>query len=427
MELRSDKAWLAWLPLAAIYFFSVFPRVAAPTTTFNDLLAEFSCSGAAVAGLGAMYFYVYGLMQVPTGILADAFGPKRVAVTGGFLIALGSIGFSQAPNLFLLYAARFFVALGSGLVFISVLKSVDLHFPPARFATLTAATTAIGGAGALAASVPFAYLVRSTSWRTGIALSGCACLAFCVLAAVFVTGKGAHAKHRPTQPLRHGIVAAFSNPRTYPPLLVNLGIFIQTYLLQGNIGSKFFEDRLGWSSVRASQQVFLLTLGILAGVFSVGFLSDRVFRRRKPVILLFAILGVPFWATIVLSTLCPIPSVVLTISVLAIGLSNGCPPLNYAVAREVNNPRTAGLSMGIANTAGMVASAMAINLSGFLLDWGGFTLASDGKTKVFSSCAYMLVSALGFAAAIGASVAAFFVTETGNMNVWQAHEEKRHD
>jgi sugar phosphate permease len=57
----------------------------------GDLQHEFAIGAAALGMLGATYFYVYALMQVPSGVLADTLGP-RVTLTAGMLIAgAGSI------------------------------------------------------------------------------------------------------------------------------------------------------------------------------------------------------------------------------------------------------------------------------------------------------------------------------------------------
>ena len=52
----------------------------------QELMRDFDISAAALGNLSGFYFYSYWLMQIPTGILADSWGPRRLLTFG----ALGS-------------------------------------------------------------------------------------------------------------------------------------------------------------------------------------------------------------------------------------------------------------------------------------------------------------------------------------------------
>src|SRR6185369_13261198 len=86
-------AWWRWSAFAlgaCAFFISFFHRVSTGAIA-ADLQHEFALGAAALGTLGATYFYVYALMQVPSGVLADTLGP-RVTLTCGLLIAgAGSI------------------------------------------------------------------------------------------------------------------------------------------------------------------------------------------------------------------------------------------------------------------------------------------------------------------------------------------------
>ena len=63
-----------------VYFDSVAPAVVAP-----ELMKEFGLYGGQLGILASMYFYPYGAMQIPSGILSDYLGS---AVFGGHLSSL---------------------------------------------------------------------------------------------------------------------------------------------------------------------------------------------------------------------------------------------------------------------------------------------------------------------------------------------------
>ena len=84
----SRQATLIFVVVMAAYTLSFFQRFA-PASIAQDLALSFETSAASLGVLAATYFYVYTLMQVPTGVLdvvaavsttsADAPGAKETA------------------------------------------------------------------------------------------------------------------------------------------------------------------------------------------------------------------------------------------------------------------------------------------------------------------------------------------------------------
>ena len=66
---------------ALFYLLGFFHRVA-PAVITSELMRDFQISAAALGNLSAFYFYSYVFMQVPTGILADRWGPRRLLTVG---------------------------------------------------------------------------------------------------------------------------------------------------------------------------------------------------------------------------------------------------------------------------------------------------------------------------------------------------------
>ncbi len=81
--------WIAFAIVALAYVLSFFHRFA-PAAISGDLQQTFHASGAELGGLAATYFYVYMVMQIPTGILVDTLGPRRVVAIGGIKVSAAS-------------------------------------------------------------------------------------------------------------------------------------------------------------------------------------------------------------------------------------------------------------------------------------------------------------------------------------------------
>src|SRR5215210_8191052 len=90
--------WIVFGLGVAAFWFSFFHRVA-PAALAGELTRAFDVSGAALGALAATYFYVYAIMQLPTGVLADTLGPRWTLAAGSLLAGIGSLVFAAASNL----------------------------------------------------------------------------------------------------------------------------------------------------------------------------------------------------------------------------------------------------------------------------------------------------------------------------------------
>ena len=81
-------AWAIWGLGSLVYLAAFFQRVA-PAVMTEQLMAEFALGGAALGNLSAFYFYAYVAMQIPTGLLADRWGPRKLLASGTAVATLG--------------------------------------------------------------------------------------------------------------------------------------------------------------------------------------------------------------------------------------------------------------------------------------------------------------------------------------------------
>ena len=120
---KTDLDRLRWTAFVVglAYILSFFHRFA-PAAISADLHQAFEASSVELGTLAATYFYVYTLMQIPTGVLADTLDPRLTVTAGGIVAGIGSILFGLAPDLALASAGRLLVGLGVSVTFISMLK-----------------------------------------------------------------------------------------------------------------------------------------------------------------------------------------------------------------------------------------------------------------------------------------------------------------
>jgi sugar phosphate permease len=92
------RRMLALAMVVAAYVLSFFQRFA-PAGIAQDLIAAFNTTASSLGVLAATYFYVYTVMQVPTGILVDTLGPRLILLLGGLVGGIGSLLFGLALSL----------------------------------------------------------------------------------------------------------------------------------------------------------------------------------------------------------------------------------------------------------------------------------------------------------------------------------------
>lgn len=157
-------AWSVWGLGALLYLIGFYQRVA-PAVIADRLMAEFAIGGAALGNLSAFYFYSYVLMQIPTGILADRWGARKLLTTGAALAAVGASLFAFAPDLAWASAGRLLVGGSVAVAFVSMLKLATHWFEPRQFALASGMALFVGICGGVFGGVPLRMLVEAFGWR----------------------------------------------------------------------------------------------------------------------------------------------------------------------------------------------------------------------------------------------------------------------
>ena len=173
MKQYSSKglAWLMWGLVAALYLIGFFQRMA-PAVMVDELMRDFSIGGAVLGNLSAAYFYSYAVMQIPSGLLVDSVGPRKVSTWGCFGAAVGILIFAWGPNLWFAYLGRLLIGCSVAVAWVSCMKLAGNWFPSNRFASVTGIALLFGNVGGVLAGVPLSEIVSWFGWRAAMAGSG---------------------------------------------------------------------------------------------------------------------------------------------------------------------------------------------------------------------------------------------------------------
>jgi sugar phosphate permease len=387
-------AWTIWGLGSLVYLAAFFQRVA-PAVMTEQLMAEFALGGAALGNLSAFYFYAYVAMQIPTGLLADRWGPRRLMASGTAVAALGGALFALAPGFELAAAGRLLVGASVGVGFVSMLKLSSHWVAPNRYALVSGLLLMMGLIGAVFAGVPLRLAVDAYGWR-GV-MAGFAALTALLAIALWLflrddpaeLGYASHFHEAGTK-VSHGhtpILASLAEVLSYRNIwlmmLVPLGFSGAVLTFAGLWGVPWLRQVHGLDpkSAAAITSAMLVAWGV--GGPLLGNWSTRL-GRRKP--LYFATGGVALlgWAAVVWLPL-PLP---LLVGVLALtGFVSGNIIIGFAWAKESVPLRLMGTASGVANMGPLMGGMFLQPAVGWMLDrqWTG---AMAGGARLYEAAAW---------------------------------------
>jgi sugar phosphate permease len=378
---RFDRTRIAILGILLAGFVLSFFHRTAPAAIAGELTQAFAINSAVLGTLAATYFFVYTLLQIPVGVLADTLGP-RVIVTGGALVAgAGSLLFGLAPSWEVAAVGRTLVGIGVSVAFIALLKTIAVWFPAHRFATLNGVAQFAGNLGAVIAGAPLAWIVSVASWRTVFVGLGVLSMALAAGSWIVVRDRpeqrGFPPVHAPPVATRsasatrtswtRALAQVMTNPRTWPAFFVNLGIGGSFLAFAGLWAVPFLQQVYGMPRNVAAQHGSLLLLGVALGALIIGALSDRL-RNRRDVMRTYAFLYVATWAPWLLHWQ---PSAAAGYAwFFLMGFLIPGFMLTWTVAKEENRPEHSGMATAVVNVGIFLGAGALQPLVGWVLDRG---------------------------------------------------------
>ena len=361
----------------ASFVLSFFHRTA-PAAIASELTRAFAINSAVLGTVAATYFYVYTLLQIPVGVLADTLGPRRILSMGSIVAGAGSIAFALAPTWEVAAAGRTLVGVGVSVAFIAILKVSAVWFPANRFATLNGVTMFAGNLGAVIAGAPLAWIVTQASWRA--VFLGLAALSIALGVATWL-----RVRDRPEQlgfapvhaPAAAGAAApahwaqalgrVLANAATWPGFFVNVGIGGSYLAFAGLWGVPYLEQTYGMTRVVAAEHTSLLLLGVAFGAVVVGMVSDRLGNRRG-VMRVYAVLYALSWLPWLLHAQWPLAATLAWFALMGLLIPGFT--LSWAVAKEVNRPEHSGIATSVVNVGIFLGTGLLQPLVGAVLDRG---------------------------------------------------------
>ena len=412
-------SWLAWSVwgVAAVFYLAGFYLRVSPAVMTTELMRAFNITARDLGNFSAVYFYTYVAMQIPTGVLVDSWGARRLLTFGALFAAIGTIIFGSTSNFVVAALGRALVGGATAVGWIVTLKLATHWFASRKFAMVSGLGLFMGNMGALVAQVPLRLGVEHFGWREVSIVSGVIVLVIALLAATFVKNDpredgyetfapdALHStQHVSAWTLFKGFRHVFAYRNTWLIFLAQGGFVGSMIAFTGLWGPPYIRARFGVPATTAAAVCSVMIACWAIASPLCGYLSDKI-ERRKPIYLAGAVLAAGGWAILFLV---PLPLAAFVPMSAVTSFACGAVIIGFAYAKESVPVHFLGTISGAINVGNMIGPMILQPAIGRALDlrWTG-ELANG--LRVYSASAFQS----GFLLIIGwATLTAFLVALT---------------
>jgi MFS family permease len=351
---RVKTAVVIWV-VTAVYYFYQYALRSSPSVMLPQLSQAFGLSALGVASMAGLFYYGYSPFSLVAGAAMDNLGPRKVLPIAAAAVGIGALLFATG-NSGLASVGRIMQGAGGVFALIGAVYIATKNFPASQAATLIGATQMFGMAGGSAGQFVVGPLIgNGLPWDrfwTGMGIVGL------VMGALLFILLPKEEQQKPREgAFRNALAALWAVARNPQSLLCGLIaglLFIPTTIFDMIWGVRYLQEGHGLDYATAVLRSSSVPFGWIIGCPLLGFISDRI-GRRKPVILGGAAVLLVCLAWILFGPPGLLPPFTLG---LVAGIASGAAMLPYTVIKEANPPQFGGSATGIINFINFTFSAL---------------------------------------------------------------------
>ncbi|OGT45173.1 MAG: hypothetical protein A3E83_07815 [Gammaproteobacteria bacterium RIFCSPHIGHO2_12_FULL_41_20] len=413
--IRSIHPWIICCIGMLFYCFNYFLRVS-PSTMQPELSQAFHITASQFGTLAAFYYYAYTPMQLPAGMIYDKFGARFVLFFACLIAAIGLSIFISADSFQIAGLGRFLIGFGTAFAYIGVLKLASLWLPANRFATVAGLTTAFGMACGALSQKYLSHVVEAVGYKQALhtAVIVGVLLSFVVLLIIRSRPQqtdNIHTQYSSMDIKQFGkaLQIIFTNPQMWLIGIIGCLLYLPASVFLDLWGIPYLKSVYQLTAEQAVNVSDLTFLGWIIGGPVIGAFSDRIRRRRAPLV------TTGFIAAILLGIIFYVPGIHLNqlyVIFFFIGFCCGAHPLCFPLGKENNPIQIAGTAVAVTNMLIMAGGAIFQPVVGKLLDMHTTSpLGLDNLPTYTASDYTFALSVIPIGVAIGIFLS-FFLKET---------------
>jgi MFS family permease len=415
----ASQSWLTLCLGIAFYFSGFFHRMVTGVMA-DQLMSDFNIGAASLGNFSSFYYYSYVAVQIPTGILSDYWGPRKLLTAGALLSSFGAFIFASASSIYAANMGRLIIGVSMGVAWVSILKLTTRWFRLNQFAVVTGLALCLGILGALTAGAPLRLLMNLFGWRSIIFYAGLITLILSIAIWIFI-------RDDPVQKGYDSYTEGINNPNriTKASVLTDLSKIIRyknTWILSivsacligpvltfsGLWGIPYFTTQYNLTPVKSATIVSTLLISFAIGAPVLGALSEKI-GRRKTIYFYGLCISLAGWIPILYLEGISLWLLVVLLSI--VGFASSSVVIGMAFVKESVPLVLAGTVSGISNMGMEIGPMILQPAIGLLLDlrWDGLL---ENGVRIYNLSAYRTAFGLIIGLSILGPLLIIFAQET---------------
>lgn len=391
-EQVTGRAIAVWIAALVTYIVAIVGRTSLGVAGV-EALDRFQINASQLAVFTAVQVGVYALAQIPTGIIIDRIGAKKTMVAGALIMALGQVIIAFTTSYPLAVAARIFIGAGDATAFLGAMRLLPAWFPLRITPLFTQLTAGLGQLGQFISAVPFLAILHAAGWVPAFLSLSTAGLIIAIVGLIALADvpEDTNAVKMPLSERRAAKKAAKEAAKANPGAAdarLTIGQTLKIVTTHPVCWQGFFTHwtglmhqciftllwgmplmtlGLGLEPAQASIVLVINTLSVIVAGPLMGMVSARTGRGRIKVVVAIAAIDMLIWIVFLLPSNPPAFWAIIVVNILMAGLG-AMSNFGFDSVREEVDRKVLATGTGLANMGGFVATMLAAQGVGFLLD-----------------------------------------------------------
>lgn len=262
-----------------------------PNTVGPYLASSLHIDAEGLASISDKYFLANVIFLFPAGMLLDRFSTRKIIILAMIVAIVCTFLFALGQEVWQLALVRFITGVAGSFCLLSNVRLASRWFPPKKMALVVGLLVTFAMLGGMVAQMPFEELSHHLGWRNTVRLDAVFGVLLLLVIVIFVRDcpsntalQDLHVSLKGREFWRALAKAVSSRQNWFAGLytsLLNLPIFIF-----GAMWGVFYLSQVWHLSKRTPSIITsLLFVGIIIGSPLVGWFSDKIQRRKLPMIL----------------------------------------------------------------------------------------------------------------------------------------------
>lgn len=412
---RGIEPYLPWIVTftASLFFLFEFLQVNIFNAITPSLMREFPLSAGKVGQISAYYFYATMLFVFPAGIILDRFSTRKVILFAMGSSILCTFVFSAAKSIQIAEICRFITGIGGSFCLISCIRLAAIWFVPKRLAFVIGLIVTMAMVGGMIAQTPMTILTDLYGWRNMLMIDGATGIVMLSLIYLLVQDKPQNPNHvdfhqaSSWSGLKNSLKNSLGNLQNWLGGIYTSLLNLPLMLMGAIWGSLYLVQAHHLTRTQASLVISMLFIGTIIGSPFIGWYSDRIGRRKLPMLLccLFALIDI-----FVIMFLPNLTTFHLLVLFFGLGFFTSGQILSYPLIAESNPRNLTASAEGIASSL-IMAGGITQPIFGILLGihWKHTSLDGVPYYSHQDFLTAMLIIPVAFVLGL---IAVFFVKET---------------